>query len=200
MKDFKSEDQKHLNGEDNLESKQDLESSEQKFKENEKNLKEDRLIKESKIEIPMAPEKRALLKSGTPHKRVNLETGEKPSSIEEIQNITHDNVSINLQNSTSQSNFQSVKKVNEDGSERKLEGMPQNLIGHKDKYTELHKKLNTLYVFMGKLENEHLQSNVMGSRINQQTGKPVNDDYNQNMNFFGATKANQANEWMHNIL
>lgn len=40
---------------------------------------------------------------------------------------------------------------------------------------------------MGNLENEQ-QAQMMGNRIQQQTGKAVNDDYNPNVNFFGATK------------
>lgn len=48
-----------------------LESSEQKFKENEKNLKEERLTKESKIELPLALENRKIIKAVTPVKSSN---------------------------------------------------------------------------------------------------------------------------------
>lgn len=49
----------------------------------------------------MAPEKRPILKSGTPHKVNPSELDNNAQNIEEIQNIPHEDVSINLHNSSS---------------------------------------------------------------------------------------------------
>lgn len=129
----------------------DKESSEQKFKENEKNLKEDRLVKESKIEIPMAPDNRKILKTGTPHKLHQVDLSSKTQSIEDIQNIQHEDVSIQLQSNKSQSKFtSSFQRSNEEGesdfiTQKSTEKpMVPNLLESKDKFIELQKKLGTL--------------------------------------------------------
>ena len=47
-------------------------------------------------------------------------------------------------------------KKDDEASEKKLDGKPQvpNLLEHKDKFSELHKKLNLLQNFMENLEME----------------------------------------------
>ena len=55
----------------------------------------------------MAPDNRKVLKSGTPHKLQQVDLASKAQSIEEIQNIKHEDVSIHLPNNKSQSKLTS---------------------------------------------------------------------------------------------
>lgn len=80
---------------DDLVKSVQLESSEQKFKENEKNLKEERLTKESKIELPLALENRKIIKAVTPVKSSN-ENDKIGQKLEEINSLKHEENIPNL--------------------------------------------------------------------------------------------------------